>query len=301
VASEEAAQLLAQAGEFTLGDHHFSLDRATHEKYVRRIKDSIRAGDTYQVNLTAPVRFALFGDPLGFYRAVRARQRVPYGAFLRLSAYHLCSFSPELFFRIDGRTITARPMKGTSPRGASPDEDDRMAEALRADEKNRAENLMIVDLLRNDLSRVTEAGSVRVPRLFEAERYETLTQMTSSVTATLRPEAGVGDVFRALFPCGSVTGAPKLRAMQLIRELEDAPRGIYCGAIGYAGPKASETIWHGESQSIEAVFSVPIRTAEIAEDCGRLGVGSGIVWDSEAGAEYEECLLKARFLTGLTV
>ena len=218
---------------------------------------------------------------------------MPYGAFLNLGGEQVLSFSPELFFRVDDRRITTRPMKGTTHRSSTPAEDDYLAEALLNDEKNRAENLMIVDLLRNDLSRVSEAGSVRVPELFTIERYETVTQMTSTVQGTLKPEVGLSDVLRALFPCGSVTGAPKIRAMQRIRELEKGPRGVYCGAIGYAGPGG------------KVAFSVPIRTAVLREGEegmieGELGVGSGVVWDSEVGTEYEECLLKARFLTDLS-
>ena len=178
-------------------------------------------------------------------------------------------------------------MKGTAPRGTTPAADDALADALRASPKDRAENLMIVDLLRNDLSRVTVPGSVRVPALFDAERYETVTQMTSTVTGGLRADAGLGDVLRALFPCGSITGAPKLRAMGIIRDLEIGPRGAYCGAIGHAAPGGT------------AAFSVAIRTAVVADGVGRYDVGSGIVWDSDADAEYAECLLKARVLTDL--
>ncbi|MDX1421050.1 MAG: aminodeoxychorismate synthase component I [Rubricoccaceae bacterium] len=278
-----ADALLAEAGTFRLGGPHFALERAAYDERIAAVRQLIREGDVYQLNLTAPYRFPFSGDPLGLYRAVRRRQRVPYGAYLDTGERRVLSFSPELFFRLDGRRITARPMKGTAPRGATPAADDRLARALAGDEKNRAENLMIVDLLRNDLARVSDAGSVAVPRLFETERYETLTQMTSTVTAMLRPEATLSGVLRALFPCGSVTGAPKLRAMQRIRALETGPRGVYCGAIGYVGPDT-------------AVFNVPIRTVELQEGEGRLGVGSGIVWDSEAGAEYAECLLKAQFL-----
>ena len=183
-------------------------------------------------------------------------------------------------------------MKGTAPRGTSARHDDALAAALQASPKDRAENLMIVDLLRNDLARVSEAGSVRVPALFEAERYETVTQMTSTVTGALRDDVGLGGVLRALFPCGSITGAPKLRAMRILRDLEAGPRGVYCGAIGYAAPG-------GTSGLGEAAFNVAIRTAVVADGAGRYDVGSGIVWDSDADAEYAECLLKARVLTDL--
>jgi para-aminobenzoate synthetase/4-amino-4-deoxychorismate lyase len=282
-AESDAEALLADAGPFRLGPARFALDEAAYARCVAAVRALIREGDVYQVNLTAPFRFSFEGDPLGLYRAVRRRQRVPYGAWLNTGERHVLSYSPELFFRLDGARVTARPMKGTAPRGATAEEDARLAAALAADPKNRAENLMIVDLLRNDLARVSVPGSVGVPRLFETERYETVTQMTSTVTATLRPEARLSDVLRALFPCGSVTGAPKLRAMQRIRALEAGARGVYCGAVGYAGPD-------------EAVFNVPIRTIALRDGEGRLSVGSGIVWDSEAGAEYAECLLKARFL-----
>ena len=254
---------------------------------IGRIKAHIQAGDVYQVNLTAPLRFAIDEDALALYAALRRRQRVAYGAFVRLEGLAVASVSPELFFRTDGTTITARPMKGTAPRGADADADDALADALRASPKDRAENLMIVDLLRNDVARVARPGSVRVPALFQAERFETVTQMTSTVTADLRPDARLSDVLRALFPCGSVTGAPKIRAMQIVRELEVGPRGVYCGAIGAAGPGS-------------AAFSVPIRTAVVQGTKGRYDVGSGVVWDSRAEAEYAECLLKARVLTDLT-
>ncbi len=214
-----------------------------------------------------------------------------YGAFVETGRAALASVSPELFFRIDpgadGRTITARPMKGTAPRGATPEADDQLEEALRASPKDRAENLMIVDLLRNDLARISDPGTVWVMELFETERYDTVTQMTSTVQAHLRPDVRLSDTMRALFPCGSITGAPKVRAMQIIRALEDRPRGVYCGAIGCAAPDGTAT------------FNVAIRTAEVAEGRGRYGVGSGVVWDSDAASEYAECRLKARVLTDL--
>ena len=283
-----------------LRDVRFALGSEAYARRVATVKAHIREGDVYQVNLTAPFRFGLDGDPLALFAALRRRQSVAYGAFLQLpdeaGGAAVASVSPELFFRIDpadgGRTVTARPMKGTAPRGASAAADDEHAGALVASPKDRAENLMIVDLLRNDLARVSEPGSVRVPALFEAERYETVTQMTSTVTAALRPDAGLADVFGALFPCGSVTGAPKVRAMELIRAIEAGPRGVYCGAVGYAAPAEGGGLG-------TAAFSVPIRTAVIANQKGRYDVGSGLVWDSEAESEWAECLLKARVLTDL--
>ena len=287
-----------------LRDVRFALGPEAYARRVAAVKAHIREGDVYQVNLTAPFRFGLDGDPLALFAALRRRQSVAYGAFLRLpdeaGGAAVASVSPELFFRVDpgpaeaggARAITARPMKGTAPRGASAAADDEHAGALVASPKDRAENLMIVDLLRNDLGRVAELGSVRVPSLFDTERYETVTQMTSTVTAALRPDAGLADVFRALFPCGSVTGAPKVRAMELIREIETGPRGVYCGAVGYAAPAEGGGLGR-------AAFSVPIRTAVVAGQQGRYDVGSGVVWDSEAESEWAECLLKARVLTDL--
>lgn len=273
----------------------FAFDRPTYRERIASVKAHIREGDVYQINLTAPFTFRTDADALDLFRALRARQPVAYGALVRLPDLDVVSVSPELFFRVDaaegGRTITARPMKGTTPRGGTPEADAKLVDALLSREKDRAENLMIVDLLRNDLSRVSRPGSVRVPRLFEPEQYQTLTQMTSTVRADLSPEAGLADVVRALFPCGSVVGAPKLRAMEIIRQLETGPRGVYCGAIGYASP--------GDGGLGEAVFNVAIRTAVLRDGHGRYDVGSGVVWDSEADAEYDECLLKARVLTDL--
>ena len=286
--SVEAALLEAALGGVAetprVEDLRFTLARADYRQKIAQVKDAIRAGDVYQINLTAPTRFRFEGDPLALYRRMRRRQPVPYGAFLNAGGGRcVLSASPELFFRRDGARIWARPMKGTVRRGATPEEDRRLRRALAADEKNRAENLMIVDLLRNDLSVCCEAGSVRASPLFDVEAYGTVSQMTSTVAGRLKPEAGLAALFRALFPCGSVTGAPKLRAMQHIRRLEDAPRGVYCGAVGFAGPD-------------EAVFSVPIRTVELWGEVGKMGIGSGVVWDSDADEEYEECLLKTRFL-----
>ena len=281
----EVEAMFAEMGTYTLTEPTFTLDRATYRDRIAQIKRDIRAGEVYQINFTAPFRFGFEGDPEGLYGTLRRRQRVGYGALLRSAEAWVLSRSPELFFSRNGDRITARPMKGTVHRGPTGDEDAAHARWLTADPKNQAENLMIVDLLRNDLSVVAEAGSVRVPKLFTAERYDTLWQMTSTVEARLRPGIGTAEVLRALFPCGSVTGAPKIRAMQRIHALEDGPRGVYCGAIGYAGPGG------------RAVFNVPIRTVVLRDGAGTMGSGSGVVWDSDADAEYDECLLKARFLT----
>jgi len=203
---------------------------------IEQVRRHIEAGDVDQSNYTAPARFAVEGDPRALYHRLRRRQHVPYGAYLNLGSRQILSLSPELFFRKDGRQVTTRPMKGTIRRGRTLDKDRALQNHLRADPKNRAENLMIVDLLRNDLSVCCEPGSVRVPALYEIEPYDTVTQMTSTVTGRLRAEEGLPEVLRALFPCGSITGAPKRRAMRLIRGLEPEPRGVYCGAIGMAGP-----------------------------------------------------------------
>ena len=270
----------------------FALSEAEYASRVAAIHEWIRAGDVYQLNFTAPFRVNAPGSVATHYARLRARQPVDYGGFLHWqSGRHILSFSPELFFSVepDGKTrrIVTRPMKGTAPRGRTTAEDRRIADWLRNDTKNRSENVMIVDLLRNDLGRIAEFGSVHVRNLFSVERYPTLWQLTSTVAAELRPEIGFHDIFRALFPCGSITGAPKVRAMQLIAELEDAPRGVYTGAIGFFSPQ-------------QTVFNVAIRTIELTDGRGVFGVGSGIVIDSDPAEEFSECLIKARFLNGPT-
>ena len=275
----------------------FTLLESDYTRRIAAIHEFIRAGDVYQLNFTAPLRVQAPGSAAALYATLRARQPAEYGAFLHWQQdRRILSFSPELFFRIDhdrptpgyGRRITARPMKGTAPRGRTTREDAAIAEWLQNDPKNRSENLMIVDLIRNDLGRVARFGTVHAEELFAVERLPTLWQMTSTVTAELRPDAGFEQIFRALFPCGSITGAPKVRAMQLIGELEDGPRGVYTGAIGFFSPR-------------QTVFNVAIRTLELEGELdaqrGTLGIGSGIVIDSDAASEYRECLLKAEFLT----
>jgi len=256
---------------------------------IDAIHSWIRAGDIYQLNYTWPLELEVGSSPASIYSALVARQPVPYAAFLHWHpGRHILSLSPELFFRIEQaggeRRIVTRPMKGTAPRGRTKAEDAALAEALRTSEKNRAENVMIVDLLRNDLGRLCTFGSVRVDHLFAVERHPTLWQMTSTVSGTLRTEVGFADVLRALFPCGSVTGAPKIRAMQLIAQLEARPRGVYTGAIGFFSRERT-------------MFNVAIRTLEMAGTRARMGVGSGIVIDSSAEDELRECLLKTAFLT----
>jgi len=265
---------------------HPAMDRGDYLALARRVKDYIAAGDVYQINLTFKMLFEFAGDALSLYAELRRRQRVAHGAFIRSHDFDILSLSPELFLSIaDGRAL-AKPMKGTAARGKTPQEDAELAAWLRADEKSRAENLMIVDLLRNDLSRIAEIGSVAVPELFSVESYPTVHQMTSSVTARLRANTGAEEIIRSLFPCGSITGAPKVRAMEIIRELEPDARGVYTGAIGAIAPGG------------DLAFNVAIRTLVVDRDGGgEMGIGSGIVHDSDPVAEFEECLLKARFLS----
>ncbi len=263
-----------------------TVQREPYLEAIGRVRDYIAAGDVYQINYTFHHRFRLAGDPVSLYRELRRRQPVAYGALMQGPGWHLLSLSPELFVDIRNGHATARPMKGTAKRGTTPAEDAEIAAWLRADEKSQAENLMITDLLRNDLSRIALTGSVHVPDLFTVETYPTVHQMTSTVTARLRPGAGFREVVSGLFPCGSVTGAPKIRAMEIIRELEVGPRGPYCGSVGMVAPNG------------DLRFNVAIRTLYVdAGGAGEMGIGSGIVNDSDPAAEYEECLLKARFLT----
>jgi para-aminobenzoate synthetase/4-amino-4-deoxychorismate lyase len=254
-----------------------------HAAAVARIQELIAAGDTYQVNFTFPLEGKLREDPYALFVRLLTVQPARHAAFIDLGRFVLASASPELFFDREGTLLRARPMKGTASRGLDLEDDTGAAAALRTSAKDRAENLMIVDMLRNDLGRVGETGTVEVPALFEIERYPTLLQMTSTVTA--RSRAPLSRVFEALFPCASVTGAPKVRTMQIIAELEGGPRGAYTGTIGWAGRD-------------RARWSVAIRTALADRERGLLtyGVGSGIVADSRAEAEYAECLLKARIL-----
>lgn len=266
-----------------VADWELEMSRAAHAAAVRRIHDAIAEGRTYQVNLTTRLRGRFEGEPEALYQRLRRAQGPGYHALLDLGAHAIVSASPELFFRTRGRTITTRPMKGTRPRGRWPEEDRRLADELAASPKDRAENLMIVDLLRNDLGRICVPGGVHVPALWEVERYRTVWQMTSSVTGRLRDDVGLVELFRALFPCGSVTGAPKISTMEVIAGLERSPRDVYCGAIGWIRPGG------------DCMFSVPIRTAWIDREAGRVtyGTGGGVVWDSTPQAEYDELVAKA--------
>ncbi len=283
-------------------------DRAAFDAALARIHAYIEAGDTYQINYTYRLRFDAFGSLFALYARLRARQPVPYGALIGLAdGGAVLSLSPELFVRHTDGALTARPMKGTAP-AAPPEhtqENARRAAALAADPKNRAENLMIVDLLRNDIGRVAVTGTVSVPALFEVRRYSDVLQMTSTVRASLRPDAGLADIFAALYPCGSITGAPKRRSMEIIAELEPTARGIYTGAIGWFDPPQGGAAPDGAQPAPgDFCLSVPIRTLALQAPRdgvrrGEMGVGAGIVFDSDAGEEFAECQLKARFLTGL--
>ena len=261
-----------------------------HAAAVARVRAEIAAGQTYQCNVTDRLRARDAGDPAALYARLALAQRGAYNALLDLGRHVVVSASPELFVEWRGDLLRMRPMKGTAARGADTAEDAERARRLRASAKERAENLMIVDLLRNDLSRVAEVGSVAVPELFALERYPTVWQMTSEVTARAAAGTGLVDVFRALFPCGSVTGAPKARTMELIRELEPTPRGVHCGAVGVLAPPGAP---------FRARFSVAIRTAVVdrADGSAVYGVGSGITWDSDAAAERAELRAKAAVLT----
>ncbi len=265
----------------------FSLDEGSYTEKLLSIRDQIARGNVYQVNFTGRYRFSCTGKPEGLFSAMRRKQPVSYTAFVNNGAHTLLSFSPELFFRSDGRTIETMPMKGTAPRGADNEEDRQFREQLGNCAKNRAENLMIVDLLRNDLGRVCRPGTVETERLFQTETYPTLHQMISTVRGELKENVGLSELFRSIFPSGSVTGAPKIRAMQLIRELEDVPRGIYTGSIGFISPER------------RMVFNVAIRTIELHGTQGHYGSGSGVVWDSQPHDEFLECRLKARILSDL--
>lgn len=285
-ALEAALEAHTRGARSRVLDCHPSMTKAQYLERLARIKRHIFEGDTYQVNYTLKYKLRHEGSPLRLFAELRKRQRVRYGAFLDFPDLTVISRSPELFFEKRGEDIHARPMKGTAERGRTAEEDRRNAERLASDAKTRAENIMIVDLLRNDLSRIGRRGSVRTPELLEVETYETLHQLVSTVAAKVDPDIPLHRVLGQLFPCGSVTGAPKIRTMELIAELELEPRGVYTGAIGYLGPDRSMCL------------NVAIRTLALWPDGrGELGVGGGIVHDSDPEAEYEECRLKGRFLT----
>lgn len=271
-------------GFFHLSAPRLAARYRPYEKAIRKIKTRIARGETYQINYTTRYDFDFKGNITAFYEEIKKHQQVSYSALIRCDGNAIISLSPELFFRIDaGRRITVKPMKGTAPLSVS-------GRWLSRDVKNVSENVMIVDLLRNDLGRICLPGSVKVKKLFEVEKYQTLWQMTSTVTGQLQPGIKIYDIIKSLFPCGSVTGAPKIQSMKIISSLEEGPRNIYTGAIGYFAPDG------------QAVFNVAIRTINLQRKSNdsysaRMGVGGGIVHDSRPGEEYRECRLKGQFLT----
>jgi len=283
---EELAARHAQAAPAGVAELRAGITRDEYGHRFEQVQRYIRDGHTYQINLTFPLHFRWYGDPLALYRLLRARQKVSFAGYVELADRTLVSLSPELFIHRQGDMIQTRPMKGTRPRGQNAQDDRRLAEQMQSDPKSRAENLMIVDLLRNDLGRVCDVGSVRVRSLFDVETFDTVLQMTSTVQGGLSPQVGLEPVLRALFPCGSVTGAPKHRSRQIIAQLEQRARGIYTGSMGYLDPDGTLSL------------NVAIRTLELEPGgTGALGIGGGLVADSTVQDEWEECLIKARFLT----
>ena len=282
---------------YNIGDWRADTSREQYAAAIDEIREAIRNGDIYQANYTLRLHAQFSGDAHAWYEDLRRGAHGHFNAYLDIGSHRILSMSPELFFAWDGATIRTRPMKGTARRRAAPpryseawaawsEDDQRRADALHDSAKNRAENLMIVDLLRNDVSRVATPGSVSVPQLFTMEAYPTVYQMTSAITASTRAGISVADIFRALFPCGSITGAPKIKATEVISRMEAATRGVYCGAVGVIAPGG------------KCVFSVAIRTIVIdaASGLAQCGVGGGITWDSESADEHAEAMAKAEFM-----
>ncbi|MGV3456552.1 aminodeoxychorismate synthase component I [Sphingomonas sp.] len=281
-----AARLPDPAGAW-VGRPAPQIGRSDYDAAFARVREWIEAGDVYQANLTFRAAVRVAGDPLAVYAAIRSRAAAGYGGIVWTGTDWLLSFSPELFFALRHGELIARPMKGTTPRGATPEADEAARIELARDEKQRAENLMIVDLMRNDLTRIAVPGSVSVPELFKVETYPTLHTMVSTIAAKLAPDIGPGEALAAIFPCGSVTGAPKIRAMEVIAAVEPDARGAYTGSIGRIDPDG------------DAAFNVAIRTLHLKEgaETASIGLGSGVVADSRAGEEWDECLAKGAFLT----
>ena len=297
-----SSEVFGATGTYELGEWRPSVGRNEYVEAIEAIKEHIAAGDTYQVNYTFRLNADFKGDPFAFFCDLTEAQQggaggTPavhggYGAYIETDDFAICSASPELFFELKDGVVTSRPMKGTRSRGLTFSDDRRQAEALRSSAKDCAENIMIVDMIRNDIGRVAAAGSVETVSCFDVEKYPTVWQMTSTVKGDFaqgRKDATLADVMRALFPCASITGAPKAKTMEIIRELETSVRGIYTGSIGFIAPDG------------EACFNVAIRTAVLDRNTGKMeyGIGGGVVWDSDADAEYEEALSKARILASL--
>lgn len=275
----------ASASSQQFGEWQTTTQWPAYADSIARIKSAIAAGDTYQVNHTFPLTAPFLGNSWDLFWQMVQAQKARYTAYLNLDDYAICSASPELFFQLDGRKILSKPMKGTAPRGRTFDEDMAQAQALFQSEKNRAENVMIVDMIRNDMGRICEIGTIKVPHLFEIERYPTVLQMTSTVMG--ETAASLPEIMTAMFPCASITGAPKVRTMKMIADLESEPRGVYTGSIGYWLPGR------------QAQFNVAIRTVTLNKttQMASYGVGGGIVWDSNAAEEFDECRVKARVVT----
>lgn len=274
---------------FNVGEWQPSISESEYQQAIADIKHHLRIGDSYQVNYTFQLHSRFQGDPLSYFISLLDSQCADYCAFIDLGQHKICSLSPELFFALDGEQVLTRPMKGTRARGFYSEQDQQQRKALELSKKDQAENVMIVDMVRNDLGRFAESGSVQVDALFDIEQYPTVYQMTSTVSA--RSSASLSDMFTGLFPCASITGAPKIKTMSLIKKLEREPRGIYTGTIGYIAPETD-----GVRQ---AQFNVAIRTVhiDIEQGSARYGVGGGIVWDSDPELEYAECFSKAAVLT----
>jgi para-aminobenzoate synthetase / 4-amino-4-deoxychorismate lyase len=285
---EEATKKKEQLDKaYRVSDWKNTIKLDEYNDSIQHIKSKIQYGHTYQVNYTTRLTSTFNGDSYSYYNQLRQNQEAPYNAYLDIGNYHILSMSPELFFQVKNGLIKTKPMKGTMKRGKTTQEDLLLKKALKSSEKNRAENVMIVDLLRNDLGRIAQPGSVHVPKLFDIEQYPTVHQMTSTIEAKLDTSLTVWNWFEALFPCGSITGAPKVETMKIISEVEKTPREVYCGAIGWISP------------SREAIFNVPIRTLSIDTHTSHLsfGTGSGITWHSSNNEEYEEWIQKTAFLT----
>ncbi|WP_341201292.1 aminodeoxychorismate synthase component I [Planomicrobium okeanokoites] len=284
---DDRKESLSDSETYSVGDWKLAGSPGNYKNGITSIKNAIAEGHTYQVNYTERLHADFSGSDFAFYRQLARNQQAGYGAYLNIGDYSILSASPELFFKVQNGKLTTKPMKGTAPRGRTLDEDKMHIAKLRASEKERAENLMIVDLLRNDMSRLAKRGSVKVDKLFEVETYPTVHQMTSTITAELTPDLTMMDWFKALFPCGSITGAPKISTMETIAALESTPREVYCGAIGYITPAK------------DAVFSVPIRTVVVDKETNRAryGVGGGVTWDSTSEGEFKELQTKAEVLT----
>ncbi len=281
------AELERRVLPFRMGPWNPSISEARYLNDLARIRRALAAGQTYQVNHTMRLHAAFDGDTVALFLALYRAQPSPNAMYVDAGNTVLASVSPELFLRRHGNCLTSRPMKGTAPRAGRAETDAKRARMLRASAKDRAENVMIVDMIRNDMGRISEAGSVRARRLFAVETYPTVLQMTSTVTS--RTTADWPAVMRAMFPCASITGAPKVRTMRLIRELETTPRGAYTGCMGYI---TSPTAFR---------FNVAIRTVTVnrRRKTADYGVGGGIVWDSRGDREYRECLSKAAVLKGI--